>query len=76
MEVTVVQGDLLDQDVDLYGRILQVSFVDLVRGDKTFASVDALITQMKLDCEAVRKILAVPEVSDLPLWKAQAAGEI
>jgi riboflavin kinase / FMN adenylyltransferase len=73
---TFLEVYLLDQDVDLYGKILQVSFVDLVRGDKTFSSVDGLITQMKLDCEAVRKILGAEVTPDMPLWKAQAAGEI
>lgn len=54
---TFLEVYLLDQDIDLYGRTLMVSFVDLVRGDKTFAGVDELVVQMKLDCDAVRRLL-------------------
>jgi riboflavin kinase / FMN adenylyltransferase len=55
---TFLEVYLLDQDIDLYGRTLLVSFVDVVRGDKTFSGVDELVTQMKIDCEDVRRILS------------------
>ncbi len=54
---TFLEVYLLDQDLDLYGRTLLVTFVDVVRGDKTFKGVDDLVVQMKIDCEDVRKIL-------------------
>ena len=54
---TFLEVYLLDQDIDLYGRTLIVSFVDLVRGDKTFKGVDDLVVQMKLDCGEVRTLL-------------------
>jgi riboflavin kinase / FMN adenylyltransferase len=54
---TFLEVYLLDQDLDLYGKTLMVSFVDLIRGDKTFRSVDELVAQMKDDCEKVRKRL-------------------
>jgi riboflavin kinase / FMN adenylyltransferase len=54
---TFLEVFLLDQDIDLYGRTLLVSFVDVVRGDKTFSGVDDLVIQMKVDCEDVRRIL-------------------
>ncbi len=54
---TFLEVYLLDQDIDLYGRTLMVSFVDVVRGDKTFKGVDDLVMQMKQDCEDVRRIL-------------------
>ncbi len=73
---TFLEVFLLDQDIDLYGRTLIVSFVDLVRGDKTFKSVEELVAQMQLDCTEVRKILRAQTVSYLPLAKAQAAGTI
>jgi riboflavin kinase / FMN adenylyltransferase len=57
---TFLEVYLLDQDIDLYGRTLLVSFVDVVRGDKTFKGVDDLVVQMKLDCEDVRRILVAP----------------
>jgi riboflavin kinase / FMN adenylyltransferase len=73
---TFLEVYLLDQDIDLYGHTLIVEFVDLIRPDKTFKSVDELVTQMKLDCDAVRKILAQDEVADFPLAKLQAAAKI
>jgi riboflavin kinase / FMN adenylyltransferase len=54
---TFLEVHLLDQDIDLYDRTLLVSFVDVVRGDKTFKGVEDLVTQMKIDCEDVRRIL-------------------
>lgn len=73
---TFLEVFLLDQDIDLYGKTLIVSFVDLVRGDKTFKSVEDLIAQMQLDCAAVRKILSAQIVSNLPLAVAQAEGNV
>jgi riboflavin kinase / FMN adenylyltransferase len=55
---TFLEVYLLDQDIDLYDRTLIVKFVDLVRGDKTFKSVDELVAQMQLDCDVVRQILS------------------
>ncbi len=54
---TFLEVHLLDQDLDLYGRTLMVSFIDLVRGDKTFNGVQELVAQMRLDCDAVRRVL-------------------
>ena len=67
---------LLDQDIDLYGRELIVQFVDLIRPDQSFKSVEALVAQMKSDCEAARKILNRRKVADFPLAKLQAQGAI
>ncbi len=73
---TFLEVFLLDQTIDLYGRTLIVSFVDQVRGDKTFKSVEELVAQMQLDCTEVRKILAAQIISDLPLAEAQAEGRV
>jgi riboflavin kinase / FMN adenylyltransferase len=73
---TFLEVYLLDQDIDLYGRILMVEFVDMIRGDKTFKSVDELVTQMNQDCSDVRKILAEGHVAEFPLAKMQAAAKI
>jgi riboflavin kinase / FMN adenylyltransferase len=54
---TFLEVYLLDEDIDLYGKQLIVSFVDLIRGDKTFKGVDDLVVQMKQDCADVRRIL-------------------
>jgi riboflavin kinase/FMN adenylyltransferase len=74
---TFLEVFLLDQDIDLYGKTLMVSFVDTVRGDKTFSSVAALIEQMKVDCGRVREILAERRESvEHPLARLQARGMI
>jgi riboflavin kinase / FMN adenylyltransferase len=77
---TFLETYLLDQDIDLYGKVLMVSFHDLIRGDKTFKSVEELITQMQLDCLAVREVLARhqanDEMLDFPLGKLQRAGMV
>ena len=77
---TFLETYLLDVDVDLYGRTLLVSFHDLIRGDKTFASVGELVEQMKQDCTRARDILARDsvddEVSAFPLGKMQRDGRI
>jgi riboflavin kinase / FMN adenylyltransferase len=73
---TFLEVYILDETLDLYGRELLVSFVDLIRPDQSFTSVEALIAQMKDDCKKARAILAAHEVADFPLAKLQAAGRI
>ena len=73
---TFLEVYLLDQDIDLYGKILMVNFVDLIRPDKTFKGVDDLVTQMHADCADVRKVLAADEIDNFPLRKLQAIGNI
>jgi riboflavin kinase / FMN adenylyltransferase len=71
---TFLEVYLLDQDLDLYGRTLIVSFVDLIRADKTFASVGELIAQMQADCARARSILESRPAAELPLARAQRLG--
>lgn len=74
---TFLEVYLLDQDIDLYDITLMVSFVDLVRGDKTFKGVDDLVVQMKADCEEVRRILNERVVDTaFPLAALQAEGRL
>jgi riboflavin kinase / FMN adenylyltransferase len=73
---TFLEVYLLDQDLDLYGMQMMVSFVDLIRSDKTFKSVDELVAQMKNDCAAVRKILAARTPANFTLAQLQASGQI
>jgi riboflavin kinase / FMN adenylyltransferase len=77
---TFLETYLFDVDVDLYGRTLLVSFHDLIRGDKTFASVGELVEQMKGDCEKAREILARDAASDeiavFPLGQLQREGRL
>jgi riboflavin kinase / FMN adenylyltransferase len=54
-----VESYVLDRDdLELYGRTVAVSFVDRVRGQARFDSVDTLVQQMTRDVEVVREILA------------------
>jgi riboflavin kinase / FMN adenylyltransferase len=75
---TFLEVHLLDQNIDLYGKTLLVSFVDLIRGDKTFHTVSDLVEQMKTDCEDVRKRLTANSANNpsrqFPLGALQAKG--
>jgi riboflavin kinase / FMN adenylyltransferase len=74
---TFLEVYLLDQDIDLYGRVLMVSFVDVVRGDKTFKGVDELVAQMKLDCDEVRRVLRGREAqASTHLAQLQLSGQL
>ena len=61
---TVVDGvderlevHLFDFDEDLYGQTLEVELTDLVRGDRKFDSLDAMVAQMQHDAAKARAIL-------------------
>ncbi|QAV69062.1 bifunctional riboflavin kinase/FAD synthetase [Salinibacterium sp. UTAS2018] len=55
-----VEAHALDQDFDIYGKRVEIEFVEYVRGMVKYTTVDALIDQMCLDEVAVREILGVP----------------
>jgi riboflavin kinase/FMN adenylyltransferase len=50
----LVEPYLIDFDDDLYGQTLRVAFVQRLRGERRFDSVDALVEQMHRDVEEVR----------------------
>ncbi|MEA2145898.1 MAG: riboflavin kinase / adenylyltransferase [Solirubrobacteraceae bacterium] len=52
----LVEAYLIDRDVDLYGQVLTIEFLDRLRGERRFDSVEALIAQMKVDVEQARAI--------------------
>ncbi len=52
-----VEAHLLDYSGDLYGKILKLEFVERLRGEQKFPSVEALITQIRLDSEQARGML-------------------
>ena len=54
-----VEAHLLDQDLDLYGRTIEIAFVEYVRGMVKFTNIDGLIAQMDNDTERVRDVLGV-----------------
>jgi riboflavin kinase / FMN adenylyltransferase len=53
----ILEVFLLDFDGDLYGREIEVEFIDFVRTDAKFQSVEALKEQMAKDCARARNIL-------------------
>ncbi|HWB44789.1 MAG TPA: bifunctional riboflavin kinase/FAD synthetase [Hyphomicrobiaceae bacterium] len=54
----VLEVFLFDFDGDLYGRILEVEFIDFIRADRRFPDAEALKAQMDQDCAQARQILA------------------
>jgi riboflavin kinase/FMN adenylyltransferase len=54
----LVEAFLLDFDDDIYGRELRLDFIQRLRGEKRFESVDALVEQMRRDVEQTREIIA------------------
>jgi riboflavin kinase / FMN adenylyltransferase len=55
---TVVETHLLDQDRDLYGVRMRVSFLQRIRDERTFEGVDALKAQIAADIEYARRLFA------------------
>ena len=49
---------LLDFDGDLYGEVLEVEFVDRLREERRFPSVEELATQIRADMAEARMVLA------------------
>jgi riboflavin kinase/FMN adenylyltransferase len=52
----LVEAYLLDFSGDLYGETLRIAFLERMRGEKRFESVDDLVAQMRLDAERAREI--------------------
>jgi len=53
-----VEAHVLGVDIDLYGRTVEVGFRQMLRGMVTFASVDDLVAQMRLDVAETARIMA------------------
>ena len=52
----LVEAHLIGFDGDIYGETLRIAFVERLRGEKRFESVDELVAQMKRDVEQAREI--------------------
>jgi len=50
----LVEAYILDRELDLYGQTLRVEFLNRLRGERRFESVDALVEQMHQDVEQAR----------------------
>ena len=49
-----VEAYVLDRDLDLYDHVVDVEFVERIRGQVAFTSIDELIVQMRRDVDDVR----------------------
>ena len=52
----LIEAYLLDRDVDLYGRRLTIEFLERLRGERRFDSVEALVQQRHDDVRRTRSI--------------------
>ena len=53
----LIETYLIDLDGDLYGQHLRVAFVERLRGERRFPSVEELIAQMHRDVEEARELV-------------------
>jgi riboflavin kinase/FMN adenylyltransferase len=56
----LIEAYILDFDEDIYGRELRVDFLERLRGERRFASSEALIEQMHRDVEQTRRVAQAP----------------
>jgi riboflavin kinase/FMN adenylyltransferase len=54
----LIETYLIDREVDLYGSVLRVAFVERLRGEKRFANIEELIVQMRIDVEDAKRVCA------------------
>lgn len=54
----LIEAYLLDFSGDIYGRQLRIDFLERLRGERRFDSVDALVEQMHADVDRAREIAA------------------
>lgn len=62
----LVESFLIDFEGDLYGQNLRIAFVERLRGEKRFESVEELIEAMKGDVERAREVCAAYEGGGAP----------
>jgi len=58
-DASLLECHLLDFDGDLYGEPVRVRFLERLRGEERFDSVDELVAQMARDCGKARALLDV-----------------
>jgi riboflavin kinase/FMN adenylyltransferase len=52
----LVEAHLIGFEADIYGQTLRIAFLERMRGERAFESVDALVEQMNHDVEQAREI--------------------
>jgi riboflavin kinase / FMN adenylyltransferase len=56
----LIEAYLLDFDGDLYGSELRIDFLRRLRGERRFATAEALVEQMRRDVERTREVFVEP----------------
>jgi riboflavin kinase / FMN adenylyltransferase len=51
-----VEAHLIGFEGDIYGETLRIAFLERLRGEKRFESVDRLVAQMNRDVEQAKQI--------------------
>ena len=59
----LIEAHLIDFDDDLYGRTIRIGFLERLRGERRFDSVEGLVEQMRADVEQARALCAAASVS-------------
>ena len=54
----LLEVHIFDFDADIYGRRIEVEFVERLRGEKKFDGVEAMTEQVRRDAARAREILA------------------
>jgi riboflavin kinase / FMN adenylyltransferase len=62
----LVEAHLIGFDGDIYGETLRIAFLERLRGEKRFESVDDLVAQMNRDVEEARRITAAGRADGQP----------
>jgi len=62
----LVEAHLIGFDGDIYGETLRIAFLERLRGEKRFESVDDLVAQMNRDVEEARRITAAGPADGQP----------
>ena len=58
-QVVAVEAHLLGVDLDLYGRVLTLGFVERLRDERAFPGPEALLVQIQADIASTQRLLAV-----------------
>ncbi|GAB2461441.1 riboflavin kinase/FMN adenylyltransferase [Conyzicola lurida] len=61
-----VEAHLLDETIDLYGKLVEVAFVEYIRGQVKYTTIEALIDQIADDVAKVRVVLGQPAPAVAP----------
>ncbi len=58
-QVVAIEAHLLDADLDMYGQVLTLGFVERLREERAFPGPEGLLRQIQVDIENARHVLAV-----------------